>query len=70
MKKLRGLVKFSEKLEDAIQCYTQLCVTESDYHSFQCQVKTLCRNTGKPFLQGSPRTLFLLSSRMCLLEDA
>ncbi|KAK5967223.1 hypothetical protein GCK32_000236 [Trichostrongylus colubriformis] len=37
LKKLRGLVKFSEKLEDAIHCYTQLCITESDYHSFQCQ---------------------------------
>ncbi|WKY17142.1 hypothetical protein Q1695_001622 [Nippostrongylus brasiliensis] len=37
LKKLRGLVKFSEKLEDAIHCYTQLCVTESDCHAFQCQ---------------------------------
>ncbi|KAK6032908.1 hypothetical protein OSTOST_00893 [Ostertagia ostertagi] len=37
LKKLRSLVKFSEKLEDAIHCYTQLCITESDYHSFQCQ---------------------------------
>ncbi|KHJ98334.1 hypothetical protein OESDEN_01687 [Oesophagostomum dentatum] len=35
--KLRGLVKFSEKLEDAIHSYTLLCVTESDYHSLQCQ---------------------------------
>ncbi|KIH53950.1 hypothetical protein ANCDUO_15907 [Ancylostoma duodenale] len=35
--KLRGLVKFNEKLEDAMHSYTQLCITESDYHSLQCQ---------------------------------
>lgn len=37
LKKLRGVVKFSEKFEDAIHSYTQLCVTESDCHSFLCQ---------------------------------
>lgn len=41
LKKLRGVVKFSEKFEDAIHSYTQLCVTESDCHSFLCQVSTL-----------------------------
>ncbi|KJH47110.1 hypothetical protein DICVIV_06818 [Dictyocaulus viviparus] len=37
LSKLRGLVKFNEKIEDAIHSYTQLCTTESDFHSLQCQ---------------------------------
>ncbi|KAK6760681.1 hypothetical protein RB195_021948 [Necator americanus] len=35
--KLRRLVKFSDKLEYAMHNYTQFCITESDYHSLQCQ---------------------------------
>ncbi|PIO74213.1 hypothetical protein TELCIR_03784 [Teladorsagia circumcincta] len=44
LKKLRSLVKFSEKIEDAIHSYTQLCITESDYHSFQCQEFLVCQS--------------------------
>uniref|UniRef100_A0A0K0D6V6 TPR_REGION domain-containing protein n=1 Tax=Angiostrongylus cantonensis TaxID=6313 RepID=A0A0K0D6V6_ANGCA len=39
--KLRGLVKFNEKLEDAIHAYTQLCITDSDFHSLHCQLYAL-----------------------------
>ncbi|KAJ1369866.1 Eor-2p [Parelaphostrongylus tenuis] len=39
--KLKGLVKFNEKLEDAIHSYTQLCITDSDFHSLQCQCCSL-----------------------------
>ncbi|VDM83070.1 unnamed protein product [Strongylus vulgaris] len=40
--KLRGLVKFNDRLEEAMHSYTQLCITESDYHSLQCQEFLVC----------------------------